>query len=279
MSPTTTTLPPWATSVANPNDELCECGKLPYLAQVPIATTNAHLRRTSTSHTFVCYACLLLERSARGDGTTFKEAGDFDEALTPPWRASTYSIRDIERLFEVPYLTVKGWIRCGWLHVPPHLPARSARISYESLLLFMRNTETWIAWEAERVQDEALRAWATAIRLGWPWHWMRVDEVAQELGYSVDGVYSLLYSQALASFRHLKRWYVRSDEVRRFQREVMPTRSNGPRPQFDEPMVKASVFLPESQASVVRALGNGSFTNGIRRLLKERESGEMGRAS
>jgi hypothetical protein len=150
-----TTLPIWATSVPNPTDELCECRLLPYLAQVPLTTANGKHRR-STKSQLVCQACLLWECYARADGTTFKQAQDFADALTPPEEGPSRTREELQRLFKKGHSTIASWERWGWLKVPPHGHRSPVLIPHADLIAFMGLPAAWLAWNPAAMPEGEL---------------------------------------------------------------------------------------------------------------------------
>jgi hypothetical protein len=95
---------------------------------------------------------------------------------------ATLSARDVALLLGKGCAkSVVRWIHLGWLK------GRNAggaghkalwRVQWDDLTAFMANHNTWMAWDAERVTDPALREWALELRQAAGGEWLTIGQVA-----------------------------------------------------------------------------------------------------
>jgi DNA invertase Pin-like site-specific DNA recombinase len=143
-------------------------------------------------------------------------------------RAAGVNVTDNPRLYAVKRVAeeffddinrrrVEDWIRRGWLRVSRSRATPGGRgvrrTTFEHLLRFLENEETWIAWQPEELADPEVRAWATEMREAAGWRWLTAVEV-RRLEYVSRATLNRRirsgYYPTATLYRH--RWYVRSDD-------------------------------------------------------------------
>jgi hypothetical protein len=260
--------PAWAEPVANPDDELCECGLLPYIAEVILASANGKRASKEAEH-LVCKACLMLEQASTSGA--YQEAKRFADSLVPPEREvrCVYRKKDVEALIHnAHWYKIADWEGRGWL-TGWQRQGQMAAISYSSVVAFLANPDTWVAWQPDELTEQDLRLWTSALRGAWPWRWVEGHEAAAMLGYSFAGLWKLCRDKVLrGAVQYQRHWFIRSTEVERFRCEDLPKRNNGPEPMYGEKMVQENSYMPVGYRDAIRDLGKGNFSAGLRYLYE-----------
>jgi hypothetical protein len=99
-------------------------------------------------------------------------------------RAAPLSATGVSAIFGVHRCIPQGWARRGWLPDLRHRSYRGVRHAWTrgDLVEFVRNRETWIAWDVAQITDAELRQVAARARREAGGAWYQQEEIAALLG-------------------------------------------------------------------------------------------------
>jgi excisionase family DNA binding protein len=103
--------------------------------------------------------------------------------------------------------TLNRWIARGWL---TPTSARFYRFPIEQMHALIANGDTWMAWDAAKISDPDLRAWALDLRREGP-RWLTTREAAQRLHVVERTVWEWIQRGYLPAVRYGIHW-VRDDQ-------------------------------------------------------------------
>lgn len=139
-------------------------------------------------------------------------------SMTITCTGTTLGVKECARLVGVTERVIAFWMHQGWLpaiNATPNKRYAYWRITHEALEQFLQQPDCFMAWDAERITDPILRAWAIQIRSRHP-HWLTTAEVGSRLFLAQNSVLHRIVRGELPATQYRRRWYVRECDIETF---------------------------------------------------------------
>jgi len=158
-----------------------------------------------------------------------------------------YSCQGVAKLLGMLHShTIAGWIARGWLKArqTKHVYKARWRINEWDLLQMLERRDTWMAWDAERITEPGLRAWAIELRQAG--RWVMTSEVARRFHVSIDSVNAWARQGLLQTVKYNSYHWIWEADLNTFV------------PPYDRPRGAGRSLTPAQQDAVRAAVRGGA---------------------